>query len=62
MNSRYRRRPKSRVDSERIKIILCRYCRAKITFGYNSVGRDGKKLACNLDGTAHKCDEMGGRK
>ena len=29
---------------------------AKISFSYVSIGRDGKKIACDLSGVAHKCD------
>jgi hypothetical protein len=50
-----RRGPKHAVDTEKIKIILCKFCREKITFSYGSVGRDGKKIACDLDGTMHVC-------
>ena len=50
--SRHRRRPSS-IDTERIRIIRCKYCRAKITFGYGSIGRDGGKIPTNLDGTMH---------
>lgn len=50
-----RRRPKHAVDTERIKIILCKFCRQQITFSYGSVGRDGRRLACDLGGTMHVC-------
>jgi hypothetical protein len=55
-----RRRP-SRIDTERIRIIRCKYFRAKITFGYGSVGRDGRKIPTNLDGTMH-VDDGGSQK
>jgi hypothetical protein len=57
--NRNRRRPKSRIDSENVKIIRCKYCKQPITFSYGSVGRDGKAFPCNLDGTRHI--EKGGR-
>jgi hypothetical protein len=40
----------------------CKYCKATITFSYNSVGRTGRKLPCNLDGTLHKCAEYEAQK
>jgi len=55
------RRPKNAVDTERIKIIRCKYCRQKITFGC-SVGRDEKRLACNIGGTLRIDKEWGERK
>jgi hypothetical protein len=54
--NRGRRRPKYAADTERIRIIYCKYCRQKITFSYGSIGRDGKKIACDLSGIAHVCD------
>lgn len=51
--ARERRRPKSRIDSENIRIIKCKHCRQPITFGYGSVGRGGRKIPTNLNGTMH---------
>lgn len=58
--ARERRRPKSGIDSENIRIIKCRYCRQPVTFGYGSIGKDGRKILTNLDGTMHV--DNGGRK
>jgi hypothetical protein len=48
-----RRRPKSRIDSENVRIFRCKFCRSPITFGYGSVDKDGRKILTNTDGTKH---------
>ena len=60
MNSRYRRRPKSHIDSERVRIFKCFVCRQPVTFSYNSVDGEGKKVLENVDGTRHTDEIEGG--
>jgi hypothetical protein len=55
-----RRRP-SRIDTERTRIIFCKYCCAKITFGYGTTDKDGRLIPTNPDGTKH-LDEGGSQK
>lgn len=47
----------SYIDEDRTVRIKCKYCGTVITFSYNSVGKTGRKLPCNLDGTWHRCAE-----
>jgi hypothetical protein len=61
MSGRYRRRPKSRIDSERVRIFRCKYCLQLVTYGYGSVDKDGKRLLTNVDGTKHVDREIGKR-
>jgi hypothetical protein len=53
-----RRRPKSRIDGENVRIFKCRNCRRPVTFSYGSVDKDGRKILTNADGTKH-VDEGG---
>jgi hypothetical protein len=55
-----RRRPKSRIDAENVRIFKCKYCRQPVTFSYGSVDKDGLKILTNLNGTKH--EDNGGRK
>jgi hypothetical protein len=55
-----RRRPKSRIDTENVRIFKCKYCRQPVTFSYGSVDKDGCKILTNLNGTKH--EDNGGRK
>jgi hypothetical protein len=48
-----RRRPKRPIDTGNIKVIKCKFCKQPITFSFGSVGRDGKKIPTNLNGTMH---------
>jgi hypothetical protein len=60
MNNRYRRRPKSRIDSERVRIFKCKWCKQDVTFSYGSTDRDGKRVLTNVDGTRHTDEVEGG--
>jgi hypothetical protein len=55
-----RRRPKSRIDAENVRIFKCKYCRQPVTFSYGSVDKNGRKILTNTDGTRHI--EEGGEK
>jgi hypothetical protein len=60
--NRNRRRPTRPVDMERIHIVFCSVCREKITFSFNSVDKEGFRIACDLSGTKHIHQRRGGRK
>jgi hypothetical protein len=51
--NRGRRRPKSRIDAENVRIFKCQYCRQPVTFSFGSVDKDSRKILTNTDGTKH---------
>jgi hypothetical protein len=59
-NSRHRRRPNSRIDSERVRIFKCKWCKQPVTFSYGSTDREDKRVLTNVDGTQHTDNEIGG--